>query len=345
MKSGLCIILAAWVLCFGALTSQALTLNGAGASFPAPVYRVWTYTYAEKSGNTINYQSLGSGAGISQIKSKTVDFGATDEPLKKEELDKNNLFQFPVLMGGVVPVANLPGVKKGDLKLTPGLLAKIYLGKIKKWNDDEIMKLNPSLKIASIPITVTHRSDGSGTTWIFTNYLAKVSKEWADNVGCGKAVKWPAGIGGQKNPGIVSVVKKIVGAIGYVEYTYAVESGLSCVSLQNKSGYFVKPDMESFRAAGENADWKKAPGFYMILTEQPGEKSWPITGVTYILLQKEQPDAAKAGEMLKYFEWCFKNGSALALKLNYVPMPESVTSLVMEGLRENIKSGGKSVIE
>ena len=330
------IIAAGSILSFGTAQSQALTLNGAGASFPAPVYRVWTYTFAEKSGNTINYQSLGSGAGIAQIKSKTVDFGATDEPLVKEELDKNNLFQFPMLMGGVVPVVNLPGIKSGDLKLTPELLAKVYLGKIKQWNDDEIMKLNPSLKIASIPVTVAHRSDGSGTTWIFTNYLTKVSKEWADNVGCGKAVKWPVGIGGQKNPGVVNVVKKTVGAIGYVEYTYAVEAGMCCVSLQNQSGAFVKPAMESFRAAGENADWKNAPGFYMVLTNQPGEKSWPITGVTYILLQKKQPDAAKADEMLKYFAWCLKEGSELAVKLNYVPMPESVVSLIDAGLKENI---------
>ncbi len=324
------------IICLGAAQSQAVTINGAGASFPAPVYRVWTYSFGEKSGNTINYQSLGSGAGIAQIKGKTVDFGATDEPLEKEELDKNNLFQFPMLMGGVVPVVNLPGMKDGDLKLTPELLADIFLGKIKQWNDDEIMKLNPGLKIASIPVTVAHRSDGSGTTWIFTNYLTKVSKEWADKAGCGKAVKWPAGIGGQKNPGVVNVVKKTVGAIGYVEYTYAVESKLSCVSLKNKSGSFVKPSMESFRAAGENADWKNAPGFYMVLTDQAGEKSWPITGVTYILLQKKPSDKAKASEMVKYFKWCFKDGAAMAQKLNYVPIPESVANLAEAGLKENI---------
>jgi phosphate transport system substrate-binding protein len=324
--------------------ATAETLNGAGASFPAPVYRIWTYSYGKKTGTKVNYQSVGSGAGIAQIKAKTVDFGASDKPLKKEDLDKAGLIQFPMLMGGVVPVVNLPGVNSNSLKLTPELLADIFLGKIKKWNDPAIKKLNPNLHLMSYPITVVHRSDGSGT-WIFTNYLSKVSKEWNDKVGCGKAVKWPVGVGGQKNPGVVNTVKKVKGSIGYTEYTYATEAKLDIFELKNKAGKFVKPSMDSFQSAGANADWNNAPGFRMVLTDQPGEKSWPITGVTYILVYKDQKNAAKAKEMLKYFSWCYKDGAEMASRLNYVPIPESVVKLVKNEWNKSIKANGKAISE
>jgi phosphate transport system substrate-binding protein len=324
-------------------TAGAETLNGAGASFPAPVYRIWTYTYGKQAGTKVNYQSVGSGAGIAQIKAKTVDFGASDKPLTKEDLDKAGLIQFPMLMGGVVPVVNLPGITSSSLKLTPEVLADIFLGKIKKWNDPAIKKLNPDLHIMSYPITVVHRSDGSGTTWIFTNYLSKISKEWEEKVGCGKAVKWPVGIGGQKNPGVVNTVKKVKGSIGYTEYTYATEAKLDIFAIKNKAGKFVKPGMDTFQAAGANADWSNAPGFRMVLTDQPGDKSWPITGVTYILIYKDQKNAAKAEEMLKYFSWCYKDGAKMATGLNYVPIPENVVDLVKDSWKKTIKAGGKPV--
>lgn len=340
--------IAAGIAVMASAQAKGITVNGAGASFPAPVYSIWTYTYSNESGDRINYQSVGSGAGIAQIKGKTVDFGASDKPLKKEELDKAGMMQFPMLMGGITPVVNLPGIKAGELKLTSSLLADIFLGKVKKWNAPAVKKENPKLNLPELDITVAHRSDGSGTTWIFTNYLTKISKEWADKAGCGKAVKWPAGIGGQKNPGVVNIVRKTRGAIGYVEYTYAKEAKLSYVSLQNKAGKFVDPEMDSFQAAGANADWKNAPGFYMILTDQPGDKSWPITGVTYILIHKEQQDADKAEAMLKYFNWCYTKGAKLAENKNYVPIPVNVVSLVKSAWEKDIEvekddTGNKSV--
>lgn len=342
-KIGLLAGLTAGIACSN---SQALTINGAGASFPAPVYRIWTYTYGKATGNRINYQSVGSGAGIAQIKGKTVDFGASDKPLKKKELDKYGIMQFPMLMGGVVAVVNISGIRAGELKLTAKTLADIFLGKIKKWNDPAIKASNPGLRLPALPITVAHRSDGSGTTWIFTNYLTKVSKEWATRVGNGKAVKWPCGIGGQKNPGVVNVVRKTRGSIGYVEYTYATEANLSFIALQNRSGKYVEPSMEAFQAAGANADWKGAPGFYMILTDQPGEKSWPVTGVTYILVYNDQKDVTKIKEMLKYFSWCYSGeGAEKASGLNYVPIPENVVELVKNKWREHIKVDGKAVLK
>lgn len=329
----------------GAVSGYAVTVNGAGASFPAPVYRPWTYLYKKASGTQINYQSVGSGAGIRQIKAKTVDFGASDKPLEEKELNESGLVQFPMLMGGVVAVVNIPGIKSGELKLSGPVLADIYLNKITKWDDDAIKKLNPDLKLPSMPITVVHRSDGSGTTWIFTNYLTKVSEGWKNGPGNGKAVKWPCGIGGQKNPGVANNVKKSRGSIGYVEYTYATEAKMSVVKLQNKAGKFVEPSMETFTAAGASADWKNAPGYYMVLTDQPGDKSWPITGVTYILVYKEQADAAKATEMFKYFDWCYSSGAAVAQKLNYVPIPENVIKMVKEMWKTTIKADGKPIIK
>ena len=305
-----------------------VVINGAGASFPAPVYRKWLYIYKQDTGVTVNYQSVGSGAGIRQIKAKTVDFGASDKPLKLEELKESGLIQFPMLMGGVVPVVNIPGIKAGELVLSGDTLAKIFLGKIKSWDDPAVKKENPTLKLPELPITVVHRSDGSGTTWIFTNYLTKASKDWAAGPGTGKALNWPVGIGGQKNPGVANNVLKVKGAIGYVEYTYAVEANMKEVSLINKAGKVVKASMKSFSAAGVNADWDNAPGFYIVLTNQPGNDSWPITGVTYILLHKNQDNKKMCNEMLKYFTFCYRNGQKVATDMNYVAIPEAVVNKV-----------------
>jgi len=326
----------------GATAAQAVTINGAGASFPDPVYQRWLYEHSKTTTTNVNYQSVGSGAGISAIKAKTVDFGGTDEPLKVDALDAANLAQFPMLMGGVVPVVNIPEVEPGQLKLSGAVLADIFLGKVKKWNAPAIAALNPDLKLPELDITVAHRSDGSGTTSIFTHYLAKASDAWKTGPGVGKDVRWPAGIGGQKNPGVANIVEKTSGAIGYVEYTYAVEANLSHVTLQNQAGKFVQPTMESFAAAGANADWDNAPGFCMDLTNQPGDESWPITGVTYILVQKQQPDAAKADAMFKYFDWCFAKGGKIASSLNYVAMPEAVVAKVRASW-DKITADGKPV--
>ena len=335
---------AATLLSF-AVTAAEISLDGAGASFPAPVYRVWSYNYGESTGNRVevNYQSSGSGAGINQIKEKTIDFGGSDNPLTKEELDQANLCQFPMLAGGVVVIVNLRGVKPNTLKLDQATLADIFLGKIKGWDDPRIKALNPGVKLPRVRITVVRRSDSSGTSFIFTNYLSKISKEWADRVGCGPAVNWPVGIGGQKNPGVCNNVARINGAIGYTEYTYAVEAKLSMVSLKNKAGKFVEPKPETFRASGAHADWKNAPGFYMLLTDQPGDDSWPITGLTYILVQRNQPDAKKAAALLNYFNWCYTTGASAASKLHYVPLPEEVVSLVRNAWEAEIRSGNAPV--
>lgn len=335
---------AATLLSF-AVSAADISINGAGASFPAPVYRVWTYNYGEATGNRIevNYQSSGSGAGINQIKEKTIDFGGSDNPLTKEELDQAGLCQFPMLAGGVVVIVNLRGVKPNSLKLDQAVLADIFLGKIKGWDDPRIQALNPGVKLPRVRITVVRRSDSSGTSFIFTNYLSKISKEWADQVGCGPAVNWPVGIGGQKNPGVCNNVARINGAIGYTEYTYAVEAKLSMVALKNQAGKFVAPTPETFRASGAHADWKNAPGFYMLLTDQPGDDSWPITGLTYVLVQRNQPDAEKAAAMLNYFNWCYTTGASAASKLHYVPLPDEVVSLVRKAWESEIRSGDAPV--
>lgn len=333
----------AGIIALSSIASLAKSINGAGASFPAPVYRVWTYNYKQATKIKVNYQSVGSGAGINQIKSKTVDFGASDKPLKKAVLDKNGLVQFPMLMGGVVVVANIPGIKNNQLKLDGKTLAKIFSGRIRRWNHSEISSMNPGLNIPAMPISVVHRSDGSGTTWIFTNYLCKVSESWKKNIGCGKSVKWTAGYGGQKNPGVANNVKKISGSIGYIEYTYAVESRIPTVMLKNKSGKFVKPEIKSFQAAGANADWKNAPGYYMVLTDKTGVDSWPITGVTYILVYRKQKDTVKAKGLLKYFDWCYKQGASAAARLKYVPIPKSVITMVEKNWAKEITVNGRKV--
>ncbi len=319
------------------------TINGAGATFPYPVYGQWAWQYNQETGVKLNYQSIGSGGGIKQISAKTVDFGASDAPLTAAELAKDGLLQFPMIMGGVVPVVNVPGLDAGQLKLSGALLADIFLGKVTAWNDPAIVKENPGLKLPDTAITVVYRADGSGTTWIFTNYLSKVSKTWQDKIGTAKAVKWPAGVGGKGNEGVAAYVQRIKGSIGYVEYAYALQNKLSYSLLQNRAGKYVAPTSETFQAAAANADWAKADGFYLVLTDQPGEASWPITGASFILVHKEQADAATAKEVLKFFAWCYRNGGRTAEKLHYVPMPAKVISLVEKAWQEQIKAAGKPV--
>jgi phosphate transport system substrate-binding protein len=321
----------------------AATINGAGATFPYPVYGQWAWLYNKETGVKLNYQSIGSGGGIKQIQAKTVDFGASDAPLKAEELNKTGLLQFPMIMGGVVPVVNLPGIADGKLKLSGTILADIFLGKINKWNDAAIVKENPGLALPDTAITVVYRADGSGTTWIFTNYLSKVSKVWQDSIGNAKAVKWPAGVGGKGNEGVAAYVQRIKGSIGYVEYAYALQNKLTYSLLQNRAGKYVAPTSATFQAAAANADWAKAEGFYLVLTDQPGDESWPITGASFILVYKEQASAATAKEVLSFFDWCYRKGGSTAEKLDYVPMPEKVVSLVEKVWAEQIKAEGKPV--
>lgn len=312
--------------------ADAASYTGAGASFPAPVYQKWTYTYSKANPNTqVTYQSLGSGAGLNQIKAGTVDFAGTDNPLTLEQQQAAGLTQVPMLTGGVVVVVNIPGVRDGSLRLSQDVLARIYLGEIRFWNDPAIRALNPKLRLPKLKITVVRRSDSSGTSFIFTNYLSKISEAWKTKVGQGASVKWPVGIGGQKNPGVCNNVAKIKGSIGYTEYTYAVEANLACACLENADGQFIAPTQESFSAAASCADWKNAPGFYMELTNVPGAKSWPITGVTYILLRNDMP-AEQRADLRKYFMWCYTQGAAQATQLNYVALPQDVVKLVEPSL-------------
>ena len=319
------------------------TINGAGATFPYPVYGQWAWLYNKDTGVKLNYQSIGSGGGIRQIKAKTVDFGASDAPLKAEELNEAGLLQFPMIMGGVVPVVNVPGIVAGQLKLSGSTLADIFLGKITKWSDAAIAKENPGVALPDSAITVVYRADGSGTTWIFTNYLSKVSGTWKDSVGNAKSVKWPNGVGGKGNEGVAAYVQRIKGSIGYVEYAYALQNKLAYSLLQNRDGNYVAPTSTTFQAAAANADWEKAEGFYLVLTDQPGAESWPITGASFILVYKEQANAETAKEVLKFFDWCYRNGGKTAEKLDYVPMPEKVVSLVEKVWKEQIKAAGKPV--
>jgi phosphate transport system substrate-binding protein len=292
----------------------------------------------------MNYQSIGSGGGIKQIKAKTVDFGASDKPLKAEELDKDGLMQFPAVMGGVVPVINVQGIEAGKLHLTGQALADIFMGKIKKWNDPQIAALNKGAHMPDIAITVVHRSDGSGTTFIFTNYLSKVSTEWKQKVGEEASVQWPAGVGGKGNEGVASYVKQINGSVGYVEYAYALQNKMNYSILQNKDGQFVSPNADSFKAAAAGADWEHAPGFYEILTNEPGKQSWPITGATFILMHKAQDKAENAKAVLKFFDWAYTKGDKMAAELDYIPMPDKVVKLVQNAWKAQIKdASGKAL--
>ncbi len=332
-------------LSLGLLSSAfAANITGAGATFPYPVYAKWAEAYKAKTGIGMNYQSIGSGGGIKQIKAKTVDFGASDKPLKPEELAKDGLMQFPTVMGGVVPVINLPGISGGQVKLNGGVLADMFLGKIKKWNDPAIAALNQGVTLPSTSITVVHRSDGSGTTFIFTNYLSKVSPEWKQKVGEEASVSWPAGVGGKGNEGVASYVKQIKGSIGYVEFAYALQNKMAYTLLQNKEGNFVAPNEASFKAAAAGANWEKAPGFYEILTDEPGKQSWPITGATFILLHKSQANAENAKAVLKFFEWAYTEGDKMALELDYIPMPENVVKLIQNAWKTQVKdASGKAL--
>ncbi|HJV06982.1 MAG TPA: phosphate ABC transporter substrate-binding protein PstS [Chromobacteriaceae bacterium] len=328
---------------FFAGTAAAADITGAGATFPYPLYAKWAAAYKATSGNSMNYQSIGSGGGIKQIQSKTVDFGASDMPLKPEELAKSDLTQFPTVLGGVVPVLNVPGIAAGQVKFTGQLLSDIFMGKVTKWNDAAIAKLNPGVKLPDQKITVVRRSDGSGTTFIFTNYLSKVSPEWSSKVGANTSVNWKTGVGGKGNEGVANYVTRIKGAIGYVEYAYAKQNHLTYGQLKNRAGNFVAPNDKSFRAAAANADWKKAPNFYLILTEQPGKDSWPISGATFILMHKKQDKPAQGTEVLKFFDWAYKNGDKTALGLDYIPMPDSVKNTIRGSWKQITDASGKAV--
>jgi len=325
---------------FGALAAE---ISGAGATFPYPVYAKWAEAYAAKTGLKMNYQSIGSGGGIKQIIAKTVDFGASDMPLKPADLEKDGLTQFPTVMGGVVPVINVPGIAAGQLKLDGKVLADIYLGKIAKWNDPAIAALNPGLKLPELAIAPVYRSDGSGTTFIFTHYLSEVSPEWKDKVGENTSVQFPSGIGGKGNEGVSAMASRTVGAIGYVEYAYAKQNKLTYALLRNKDGEFVSPASAAFRAAAANADWSKTQDFYLLLTNQPGKDSWPITGATFILLHKQQSKPEVAREVINFFDWAYQNGSKLADDLDYVPMPDNVVKLVEQSWQQIKGPDGKAV--
>ena len=321
----------------------ATDLSGAGATFPYPIYAKWAEAYRAQTGVGMNYQSIGSGGGIKQIQAKTVDFGASDMPLEVKDLDASGLMQFPTVMGGVVPVVNIQGIAAGQVRLDGSTLADVYLGKITKWNDPALKALNPGVNLPDQAISVVHRSDGSGTSFIFTHYLSQVSPTWKEKVGENTSVEWPTGVGGKGNEGVAAFTGRINGAIGYVEYAYALQNKLAYVLMKNSEGSFVAPSAESFQAAAANADWAKAPGFHLLLTDQPGKDSWPITGATFILFYKDQTNADTAREVLKFFDWAYKNGDDMANSLDYVPMPDSVVQLVEDAWHNEIKSGGKAV--
>jgi len=324
--------------------AQAAEISGAGATFPYPIYAKWAEAYKAKTGLSMNYQSIGSGGGIKQIQSKTVDFGASDMPLKPDELEKSGLMQFPMIMGGEVVVINVKGVETGKLKLNGKTLADIYLGKITKWNDPALTKLNPGMALPDQAMAVVHRSDGSGTTFIFTNYLSKVSPEWKEKVGENTAVEWPVGLGGKGNEGVAVLVSRTDGAIGYVEYAYAKQNKMNYSLLANKEGIYNQPDAKAFQAAAANADWKAPPGYYLLLTDQPGKDSWPITGASFILMHKKPEKPENSKQVLAFFDWSYKNGQKLADELDYMPMPDPVVKLVEETWKTQLTgSDGKPV--
>ncbi|AMA61676.1 MULTISPECIES: phosphate ABC transporter substrate-binding protein PstS [unclassified Bradyrhizobium] len=331
-------IVAAGLVAASATAAFAADITGAGATFPFPIYSKWADAYKKETGNGLNYQSIGSGGGIKQIQAKTVTFGASDAPLKAEQLEKDGLVQWPMVMGAIVPVVNLEGVKPGELVFDGETLASIYLGKITKWDDAAIKKLNPNVKLPSDAITVVRRSDGSGTTFNFTNYLSKASADWKSKVGEGTAVEWPVGVGAKGNEGVSGNISQTKNSIGYVEYAYAKQNKLTYAGLVNKAGKPVQPTVEAFQAAASNADWSKAPGYYVILTDQPGDKSWPITAATFILMHKSATDKAASQEAIKFFRWAFKNGGKMAEDLDYIPMPDSVVQQVEKTWAAEIKS-------
>jgi phosphate transport system substrate-binding protein len=321
----------------------AAEISGAGATFPYPIYAKWAEAYKAKTGTSMNYQSIGSGGGIKQITAKTVDFGASDMPLKPEVLDRDGLQQWPMVMGGVVLVVNLQGVKPGELKLDGPVIADMYLGKIKKWNDPVIASLNPGMKLPDKAVATVHRSDGSGTNFIFTHYLSEVSPEFKSKIGENTSVEFPGGLGGKGNEGVSALASRTDGAIGYVEYAYALQNKMTYTLLRNHDGNFVSPTSATFQAAAAGADWSKAPGFYLLLTNQPGKESWPITGATFILMHKKQEKPASAKEVLSFFDWSYHNGGKLAEQLDYVPMPPAVVRMVEESWKTIVSPDGKPV--
>ncbi len=310
------------------VAAYAADITGAGATFPFPLYSKWSEAYKAETGNGLNYQSIGSGGGIKQIQAKTVTFGASDIPQTADDLGKFGLFQWPMVMGGIVAVVNLDGIKPGEIVVDGKTLADIYLGKIKKWDDAALAKLNPGVKLPSTDIVVVHRSDGSGTSFNFTNYLSKVSAEWKDKVGENQSPEWPIGVGSKGNEGVSGSVAQTKGSIGFVEYAYAKQNKLTFLDMINKDGKKVEPTVPAFQAAASNADWAKAPGFYVILTDQPGAASWPLTASTFIIMYKDPVDKAAAAEAIKFFGWAFEKGGKMAEDLDYIPMPASVVELV-----------------
>jgi phosphate transport system substrate-binding protein len=317
-------------------TATAADITGAGATFPFPIYAKWAEAYKVATGNSMNYQSIGSGGGIRQIRAKTVDFGASDMPLKGEDLAKDGLVQFPSVMGGLVPAINVDGIAAREMRLTGAVLADIYLGKISKWNDKTISELNPTLKLPDATINVVYRSDGSGTTFVWTDYLSRVSDEWKTKIGANTSVSWPVGIGGKGNEGVSASVKQVRNSLGYVEYAYAKQNALSYSLVRNKDGKYPSPDDKTFQAAAANADWNAAPGFGIILNDQTGADAWPVTSATFILVRKDS-DPAKTSEVLKFFDWAYKNGDKLALDLEYVPMPDVVKTSIRKSWATELK--------
>jgi phosphate transport system substrate-binding protein len=327
------------------MTAAAADISGAGATFPYPIYAKWADAYKKQTNIGLNYQSIGSGGGIKQIEANTVTFGASDMPLTPDALNKAGLVQFPTVMGGVVPVVNIPGIKSNDLVIDGPTLAQIYLGAIKKWDDPAIKKLNPTAKLPAQAIVVVHRSDGSGTTFIFTNYLIKVSADWKSKVGNNTSVEWPVGIGAKGNEGVANNIGQAQGSIGYVESAYAKQNNLTTLKMVNKDGKTVSPVPEAFQSAAANADWAGSPGFYVLLTDEPGANSWPIAGATFILIHKQVRDAAAALEALKFFGWAYANGSKMAEDLDYIPMPAPVVVAIKKLWSTEIKdSGGKPIL-
>ena len=333
--------LLSFTLLAAASMASAQDVTGAGATFPAPVYAKWADAYNKVTGAKVNYQSVGSGAGLKQIKSKTVDFGASDMPLKDEELAADGLMQFPTVIGGVVPVVNIKGIQPGQIKLTGQLLGDIYLGKITKWNDPALVALNPGVPLPDAAISVVRRADGSGTTFLFTNYLSKVNAEWKAKAGEGTAVNWPTGAGGKGNEGVSAFVMRLPNSIGYVEYAYAKQNKMSHVLMKNRDGNFVAPDDANFKAAAAGADWSKS--FYQVLTEQPGKDAWPLTGATFILMHKTQDKPASATGSLKFFDWAYANGDKMAADLEYVALPATVKDLVRKQWAEVKDGSGKAI--
>lgn len=327
-----------------AINATAADLTGAGATFPYPIYAKWAEAYKAATGIGLNYQSIGSGGGIRQIKARTVDFGASDMPLKPEELDREGLMQFPAIIGGVVPIVNIEGIAPGQLRLTSDVIANIHLGRITKWNDKSIAELNPGVNLPVQNITVVHRADGSGTTFVWTNYLGKANADFKKTVGEGTAVKWPVGIGGKGNEGVAAQVQRIKGAFGYVEYAYAKKNQIAHTQLKNRDGIFIQPSDDTFKSAAANADWASAPGMYLLLTWQTGRDAWPATGASFILMHRAQADALTGRAILKFFDWSFKNGGKMSEDLAYVHLPPSVVKLIQDSWKTQLKApDGQSI--